>query len=101
MGHHILGLSEIRLKLRYLPVLNLVVSIDLAGFSKSLSTMGYSQLFRGGKRSSAPNASTHTSKVAHSPTHSPCAPVPLLKYSKNYSSMLQKKRIVEEQSAPV
>jgi hypothetical protein len=39
------------------------------------------------KRSSAPNASTHISKVAHSP----CALVPL--------SMVQKKLIVEEQCA--
>jgi hypothetical protein len=40
------------------------------------------------ERSSAPNASTHTSKVAHSP----CVPVPL--------SMVHKKKLtVEEQCA--
>jgi hypothetical protein len=50
-----------------------LLSIDLAGFFKSPSTAWYSQLFREKTRSSALNASTHTSKVAHSP----CAPVPL------------------------
>jgi hypothetical protein len=47
----------------------------------------HSCLERKEKRISAPNASTHTSKVAHSP----CAPVPL--------SMVQKKLTVEEQCA--
>jgi hypothetical protein len=70
------------------------LSLDLVGFSKSMSTPSYSSTHsclerKKKRRSSAPNASTHTKFSTSKVAHSPCAPIPL--------SMVPKKWTVEEQ----